>query len=93
MFQMKSLSFTKSLIACTIIILPFFATAQQAKNEFKVNLSSFVPKGYGFQYERQIGKKFTVALGYSMIPEGKIAFQSVIENLVDDPNIKVGDFK
>ena len=93
MFQMKSLLFTKSLIACAIIALPFSAHAQQGKNEFKVNLSSFVTKGYGFQYERQIGKKFTVALGYSMIPEGKIAFQSVIENLIDDPNVKVGDFK
>ncbi|MCY7420346.1 MAG: DUF3575 domain-containing protein [Chitinophagaceae bacterium] len=90
---MKSLLFTKSLIASAIIALPFFARAQQGKNEFKVNLSSFVTKGFGLQYERQIGKKFTIALGYSMIPEGKIAFQSVIEDLVDDPDIKVGDFR
>ncbi len=93
MFQMKTMAFTKSMITCAIIALPFFAAAQQGKNEFKVNLSSFVTKGYGLQYERQIGKKFTVALGYSKIPEGKIAFQSVIENLIDDPNVKVGDFK
>ena len=90
---MKTMAFKKNMIACAIIALPFFAAAQQGKNEFKVNLSSFATKGYGFQFERQIGKKFTVALGYSLIPEGKIAFQSVIENLIDDPNVKVGDFR
>ena len=93
MFELKTLSLRKNMFTLAIVALPFFASAQQGKNEFKVNLSSFVTKGFGVQYERQIGKKFTVALGYSMIPEGKIAFQSVIENLVDDPNIKVGDFK
>ncbi len=74
MLEKKAPALRKSMVALSVIALPFFALAQQAKNEFKVNLSSFVTKGFGVQYERQIGKKFTVALGYSMIPEGKIAF-------------------
>ena len=93
MLEKKAPALRKSMVALSVIALPFFALAQQAKNEFKVNLSSFVTKGFGVQYERQIGKKFTVALGYSMIPEGKIAFQSAIENLIDNPDVKVGDFR
>ena len=93
MLEKKPLALRKSMVACALLALPFFTQAQQAKNNFKVNLSSFVTKGFGVQYERQIGKKFTVALGYSMISEGKIAFQSAIENLIDNPDVKVGDFR
>lgn len=93
MFKVKAMALRKSIVACAIIALPYVGAAQQSKNEFKVNLSSFVTKGFGVQYERQIAKKFTIALGYSMIPEGTIAFQSVIEDLIDDPNVKVGDFR
>ncbi|MCW3112399.1 MAG: hypothetical protein JWR18_795 [Segetibacter sp.] len=63
------------------------------KNMAKVNLSAFVGKGFGVQYERQIGKRFTVALGYSKIPTSNIAFKSFIESQVNDPNVKIGDFK
>ncbi|GEO07916.1 DUF3575 domain-containing protein [Segetibacter aerophilus] len=76
-----------------VIYLPAQSQMLEGKNMVKVNLSSFVGKGFGLQYERQIGKRFTVALGYSKIPTSNIAFKSFIENQIDDPDIKIGDFK
>ena len=93
MLTLKPLALRIVIVLSSLIALPYLTQAQESKNEFKVNLSAFVTKGFGLQYERQIGKKFTVALGYSMIPEGKIAFQSVIEKLIDNPDVKVGDFR
>lgn len=62
-------------------------------NQVKVNLSSFFLKGANIQYERAIAKRITVALGYSAIPKSDLAFKSVIENMIDNPDIKVGQFK
>lgn len=87
------MSFKNAVGIIAFLSLPFFAVSQQFKNEFKVNASAFATKGFGVQYERQIGKKFTLALGYSMIPEGKIAFQSIIENQIDDADVDVGEFR
>lgn len=73
--------------------LPAKSQIIEGKNMAKVNLSAFVGKGFGLQYERQIGKRLTVALGYSKIPTSNIAFKSFIESQIDDPDIKIGDFK
>ena len=79
-----------------IVIASYFPAQSQAlegKNMAKINLSSFVAKGFGIQYERQIGKRWTAALSYSAVPKSNIAFKSFIEKQIDDPNLKVGDFK
>lgn len=84
----------KNWLLCFACCASLSGVAQgNGKNIFKVNLPALSIKSIGVQYERQIGKRITVALGYSAIPEGKIAYQSAIENLVDDPDVKVGDFR
>lgn len=85
----------KKLFFFIFISLGLSASAQKlpSKNMAKVNLSAFTFKGYGLQYERQISKRFTVALGYSTIPKGVIAYQSEIEDAIDDSSVNVGDFK
>jgi hypothetical protein len=81
----------------SLLALVFYIPAQSqmaaGKNMGKVNLSAFIAKGFGLQYERQIGKRLTVALGYSNIPVSDIAFKSVIESQINDSNVKIGDFK
>ncbi|MDB5191021.1 MAG: hypothetical protein JWQ96_584 [Segetibacter sp.] len=76
-----------------LVSLPSFSQSLlDGKTVAKVNLSAFALKGYGVQVERQIAKRFTVAFGYSNIPTSKIAFQSAIEDAVDNPNVQVGNF-
>lgn len=65
----------------------------EGKNMTKINLSAFVAKGLGIQYERQVGRRITVGLGYNNIPKSNIAFKSLIEKQIDDPDVKLGDFK
>ncbi len=60
----------------------------EGKNMAKVNLSAFAGKGFGLQYERQVGKRITVALGYSAIPASSIAFKSFIENQINNDQAK-----
>ncbi len=81
------------ILLSILLNIPGFSQESSDKNAVKVNVSAFAFKGFGLQYERQIGRKITVALGYSKIPEGNIAFQSAIKNLIDDPDVNVGDFK
>lgn len=79
------------------ISIAFFSMAQinttAGRNIAKINLSSFAFKGFNVQYERQVSRGITDALGYGSIPTGTIAFQSSIEEAIDDPNVNVGNFK
>jgi hypothetical protein len=81
-----------SLLALAVY-LPVYAQTPEGKNMGKINVSSLFIKGMGLQYERQIGKRITVGLSYSKIPTSTIAFKSFIEKQIDDPDVKVGDFK
>ena len=80
-------------LVALVFYFPVIGQTLESKNMGKVNLASFVAKGFGIQYERQVGKRITVALGYSNIPKSNIAFKSFIEKQIDDPNVKLGDFK
>jgi hypothetical protein len=82
-----------SALVALIIYLPLRAQDLEGKNMVKVNLSAFVGKGFNVQYERQLTQRLTVALGYSKIPTSNIAFKSFIEKQIDDPHVKVGNFK
>lgn len=73
--------------------LPGLAQDIEGKNMGKINLSAFAFKGFNLQYERQVGRRITVALGYGMIPKSTIGFKSYIENQIDDPDVQVGDFR
>lgn len=79
-----------------LVLLSIAATSSAqsgSKNVAKVNLSAFTFKGYGLQYERQISKRFTAAIGYGAIPYGTIAYQSVIESYTEDVDAEIGKFK
>ena len=51
-----------------------------AKNFLKVNLLNIAIRNYSFQYERALSKRFSIALGYRLMPEGGIPLLSTIEN-------------
>ncbi len=57
---------------------------KEFKNQLKMNLMGLVMRNYSFQYERVIGRKFSVALGYSFIPNGGIPLKSSIESQITD---------
>lgn len=84
-------------IVAMVAHLPLHAQLPGGKNMVKVNVSSFVAKGFGIQYEHKLGSRFTAALGYNKIPQSTIAFKSVIQSFINDqqygPEVKVGDFK
>jgi hypothetical protein len=84
-----------TLFTFAIFFLCVVAQAQPAtgKNMAKVNLSSFALKGFNLQYERQVSKRMTVALGYGSIPKSTIAFQSFVEDAIDEPGANVGKFE
>lgn len=54
------------------------------KNFLKVNLSSIVFNNYSFQYERVLGKRWSIALGYSFRPSGEIPFSSTVKGFADE---------
>lgn len=82
-----------SLLLMLAISLNVRSQDFKGKNMFKVNLSSFALGGFHLQYERQIARKITVALGYGSIPTSTIPFKSFIEKQINDPSINVADFR
>ena len=54
------------------------------KNTIKVNLTSIPLGNYSFQYERAIGKKVSLAVGYNFRKESELPFKSSLESLIDD---------
>ena len=65
----------------------------ELNNMAKLNVSSLAFKSIHLQYERKIGKRTTLALGYSTIPTGSLAFQSFYEKQINNPRINISDFK
>lgn len=76
-----------------LVSIPALSQKTEGKNVGKVNLSAFVLKGIGLQYERQVGKKITVALAYSNIPTTTLPFQSYIKNQINAPSVNISQFK
>ncbi len=66
---------------------------EETKNMVKVNVSSILTKSIAVQYERQIGKRTTVALGISVQPTSTVPFKSQLEKIIDNPRINVDQFK
>ncbi|HAO04795.1 MAG: DUF3575 domain-containing protein [Chitinophagaceae bacterium] len=67
--------------------------SKELNNIVKINLGSIAVKNIALQYERAVGKKISVAMGVRFQPYGTIPFKSVIEDQVDEPDVKVGDMK
>lgn len=80
----------KLLLFAVFLFGMFGASAQidstQVKryNILKVNLSSIVFNNYSFQYERVLGKRWSVALGYSFRPKGALPFKSALEGMAEE---------
>ena len=57
---------------------------QSRKNIIKFIPTSLIVRNFQFQYERVLNKRFSVALGYSIIPEGDFPFKDYVLESVDD---------
>ena len=66
---------------------------QDGENMAKINISAFILKGFGVQYERKIGQRTTLALGYSAIPTSTVAFKSFYDKQIDNARVNIEDFK
>jgi hypothetical protein len=60
---------------------------------FKASLTSILLKNYHFQYEHALNNKFSVSLSYRFQPKGNIPLSKYIEDQINDPDVKVGDFQ
>lgn len=73
---------------------PTKSAADFTKNNVKINLFSLPMKNISLQYERGLGAKTSVAVGFRLQPKGVIPFQGAIRNLVesDEPDNAGLDF-
>lgn len=55
------------------------------KNLIKINLPTLALRTYALEYERAIGKKTALSLGYRFMPNGGIPMKDKIMDLIDDP--------
>lgn len=74
-------------------------SAFRGKNMVKLNLTALPLNTYSGIYERAIGKKIAVGIGYRHMPKGKLPMLSRIESLIDDEetnahlrNLKMGSY-
>lgn len=58
--------------------------SEHPMNIVKANLTGLLLKNYGFQYERIINRKFSVALGFRTMPNGLLPMQSTITDAIGD---------
>lgn len=82
-----------AIILATAMYTQGFSQSSPGKNHIKTNLSALFFKGFGLQYERQLGRKTTVGLGMGIIPKTSLPFAGTIEEQIDDPNVRVSDFR
>ncbi|SDB64772.1 hypothetical protein SAMN03097699_3002 [Flavobacteriaceae bacterium MAR_2010_188] len=57
----------------------------ERRNIVKLSLTSLALRNFQFQYERSINRTFSLALGYSFIPEGAFPLEKQILKIIDDP--------
>lgn len=62
-------------------------------NIIKLNLSALVFKNISVQYERKTGRKTSVALNVHYLPFGKLPFEKAVEKAIDDPSVKIDQFR
>lgn len=96
-------NFTKLLLITALAVLSVKANAQtdsvqvkgMGKNLIKVNLTAIPLNNYSVIYERAIGKKIALGLGFRYMPEDNLPFLDQLESAIDDPETfeKIKDFK
>lgn len=65
----------------------------EKKNIIKVNLPTLAFRNFSLQYERQVGRRTSVAVHVHTMPFGKLPFQSTIESLNDDVDVQFDKFQ
>jgi len=65
----------------------------QKKNVVKLNVTALAFRNISLQYERQIGKRTSIAAQVRTIPYGKLPFQSTFENIEDNGDVPFDQFK
>jgi len=65
------------------------------KNIVKMNVAALALKTYSFQYERAVGEKISVAMGFRVMPKSTPPLKSKIEDLIDNDETwsHIKDFK
>lgn len=58
------------------------------KNLFKINVPALALRTYAVEYERAIGKKIALSLGYRYMPKGTVPLKNQIINAIDDPEVE-----
>ena len=71
---------------------PEIDTRPTGKTLVKMNLSSLALKNYHFTLERGINKKMSIALSYRFMPTGNLPIESIVENMIDNPDVQVDRF-
>jgi len=96
---MKYTSF-KLLITGFIILVSSSALNAQAVdtvnskiNIIKINVPALFLKNISFQYERKLSRKNSFAIAFRFRPKSSMPFQSTIEKIIDQPNVRVDLFK
>lgn len=59
-------------------------TPADGKDIIKMNVGALLLKSYSFQYERAVGEKISVAIGYRNMPKSNIPFKKTLVDAVDD---------
>ena len=82
------------LILLALFLIAFQTKAQSTtdsskvsdgrKNLIKINLPTLALRTYALEYERAIGKKTALSLGYRFMPKGSIPLKGIINDLIDD---------
>lgn len=83
------------IILCALITLALSSSAYTSsdstkvitghKNLIKINVPALALRTYAVEYERGIGKKIALSLGYRFMPKGDIPFRDEVNNLINDP--------
>ena len=87
----------KIIIIALVLLISNRSLAQEFSdnkdNIIKLNVPALFLKNISLQYERKIGTKnsFLVAVRYR--PKSTMPFQSTVEKLIDQPNVRVDLFK
>ncbi|MFY7964912.1 MAG: DUF3575 domain-containing protein [Chitinophagaceae bacterium] len=79
-----------------LAIAPFFANSQKligGKNIIKTNLTGDAIGNYNLTYERSILKKMSFSVGVRYMAKQSLPFQSEMQDLIGNNDIKIADFK
>ena len=80
------------------LFLPFFSNSQKligGNNILKTNITGDFIGNYNITYERSIARKLSLSVGVRYMPKQSMPqfLQDKVEQLVDDKNVLISDFK